>query len=264
MTQGIVLTVIFIVFLAFIIAILIVALTYTANKPVAPKESASTAIVEYTSSTASTTTSTSTTSSISTTTSTIPLKIMEILYSPDKIYRGDDAIISVSMGDDAKGSKLHINGDYKGVIGDSVFNLLSLEGGQHNIVLEKDGYVNGTLMLQVDIDSYATSRDVRQKMSRGEEIQHIAKGKSVIRFYDTASCSICKAVVSQLNKLVDDNRDCVVYEKLSYYKYSAKLGPGLLPFIEVEGSMGERTANGPVKMSTVKNMVESTSGCDMN
>jgi|GEM_PF-4766419 len=214
--------------------------------------------------TTTTTTSTVFTPTTTTTSTTLLLGRIKMTIAPEMPYRLDDVIVTVSYdGEGSDKAALYLNGKLKDTLIDGTYRLISLESGHYEVVIERKGFWNASTSFDVDDDTYATSREVRQKLSRGQELVAMREGKAVIRFYDTSSCSVCKVVVSKLNKLVDDNRECIAYEKLSYYKYANKLGAGALPFIEVEGSGGQMNANGLVKMSKVRSMVERVSGCDM-
>ncbi len=207
---------------------------------------------------------TTTVPQIATTTTTIPLGVIHISIDPKNPYRKDDVYVTVDPDPHSeKKGLIKVNEKIIDTIGDDPFKLISLESGDYEVIVTMEGYEDSSYHFEVAQETYATSRDVRQKLSRGEELIAINEGKAVIRFYDTASCSICKAVVAQLNKVVDDNRECIVYEKLSYYKYSSRFGTGYLPFIEIEGKNGQMNANGQVKMSSIKNMVERVAGCDI-
>jgi hypothetical protein len=127
----------------------------------------------------------------------------------------------------------------------------------------KGGYANATAAITVDMDTYAASKDVREELTPELRRKAFDEGKADVRFYETSFCSNCDYVRKQLAKVVDKNRRCIVYERLSYYSHANELGNGELPFIEVEGARGTYRTNGVIPMSKVKEMVFAASGCDI-
>ena len=174
----------------------------------------------------------------------------------------DDAVLSVEVeGVKVTGASVYVDGVYSGPTDAGEYVILSLDGGTHEVVVEWGGHRNSTVFIVVDDRTYATSSDVHRGLSLAERQKAFAEGKVSVRLYEMSFCSLCAAVRRKVDPLVDRNRHCIVYEKLSYYKHSAELGGGSLPFLIVEGPRGTYRDNGLVKISTVKRMIESASGC---
>jgi hypothetical protein len=270
MDAGLVYTLVFILFMVVVLAGLIGGIIYLTadggNKP--PEKPATTT---YTTSTSTTTTespitptSSSSTLTTTSTTTTLGFRVLTVTYSPEKLYRLDDAVLTVeSGGSPITGALVYVDGEYSGSTADGSYDILSLTGGMHEVVVVKQGYMNVSVTVTVSEDTYATSKDVHRELSLIERNQAFLEGKADVRFYTTPFCVNCAQVRRKLDKLVDDNRECIVYEKLSYYKYRNELGGGDLPFIIVQGDNGEFTVNGLVSMSRVEDMIERASGCDM-
>ena len=193
------------------------------------------------------------------------MKTLTLSYSPERLYRFDDVQLTVdSGGDPVSGASVYVNGEYWGVTNDGNHTLLSLEGGTYEVSVSRDGFTEASVTVVVNAATYATSQDVRMEMSPAERQRAFDEGRADVRFYETPFCTNCALVRGKLNKLVDSNRGCVVYEKLSYYKFRNELGTGERPFIVVEGSYGKYTVNGRVSMTKVKDLIERASGCDVS
>ena len=107
-------------------------------------------------------------------------------------------------------------------------------------------------------------------MTREERLRVFAEGKANLRVYDSPGCIICRQVVPAIGKFVDNNRRCIVYEKLHYFDHTAELKSifdlkqGLeFPLVVVEGRRGTYKANGYVSTSLISSYVVSASGCDI-
>jgi hypothetical protein len=191
------------------------------------------------------------------------MKGMTLAYSPARLYKGDDASLDIrSGGERIMGAAVYLDGALAYQGGEN-YPLFRLDGGTHRVAAVKGGYTNGTIVITVDADTYATSKDVREELKPEERRKAFEDGKADVRFYETSFCSNCDYVRKQLSKVVDKNRRCIVYERLSYYSHANELGNGELPFIEVEGAKGTHRTNGVIPMSKVKEMVFAASGCDI-
>ncbi|MBD3387973.1 MAG: PEGA domain-containing protein [Candidatus Altiarchaeales archaeon] len=263
MDSDVKLTIVFLLLMVLVLAGLIAGLAYlTYSAPESPPLTTTTSS-STTTSTASSTSSTTVT--IVSTTTTTTLRPLHISSSPDMLYRFDDAILNVtSDGDGLSGAVVYVNGEFDGTTVDGFYRLLSLEGGEYDVVVSKDGHYNASTRVVVSPDTYATSKAVHEELSLLERQMAFADGKASVRMYETSFCSNCRQVRPKLDAVVDSNRDCIVYEKLSWYSHQREAGGGTLPIIVIEGSRGEFRVTGIVPMSTVKSMVERASGCDVS
>ncbi len=271
MNTGLLLTLAFIAFMVVAAGALVVGLVVFSGEdalklPETPSTTTSSSTMPSTTTSTIIHPSTTTSTSTSTTISNPPLSVS---HEPDVIYSGDDVRLNVgSSGEPVTGASVYFDGRYEGPTEDGGYLVLSVPGGVHEVTVSLEGHGNASVTLDVDTDTYATSRDVIRELTPSERQQAFAEGKADIRFYESTACPVCRVVGARLNKLVDDNRDCIVYEKLSYYQHVNELTPLFgarvsLPLIIVEGSNGVFKANGEVSMTSVKGMVERASGCDV-
>ncbi|MFH0861987.1 MAG: PEGA domain-containing protein [Candidatus Altiarchaeota archaeon] len=230
-----------------------------------------------TSTTSSSTTSTSTTSSTqappeepttttASTTTTLQLKPLLASFSPKDPYKGDDVIVNASSyGTRLEGLSVYLDGRLYGGC-DIQCELLSMGGGSHTVVLAKMGYENATLTVELAPTTYANSPAVRTKLTPAQRQAAMNAGKASLRVYDSPGCTICAQVMPMINKFVDNNRECVAYEKLHAYDHVSdpdvkSFGVTTFPLIVVEGSRGKFKANGYVTAAMINNLVVQASGC---
>lgn len=265
MNLGLTVTLAFMLFLFAAAVALVAGIIYldardSGPDPAPPTPSSTTTSTSVTS---SSTIPTPTTVTTSTTSTTLP-GILSIEYFPEVIYRLDDVVLSVEAdGEPVTGAEVYVNSELSGGTRNGAYTMVSLSGGYYQVFVAHPGYENASISFTVDERTYATSKDVRERMTQSERAQAIADGKASVRFFDSPGCSICAAVRPKLDKLVDDNRQCIAYEKLSFLRYRTEegLGSGSLPFIVVEGSRGRFIVNGLVSMSRISDLIERSSGC---
>jgi len=282
MNLGILMTVGFIVFMVILTAGLIGWVLYigTGNEIYRATTTQTTVSTSTTSTTESTTTAATSTTLVSrsaetlettsTTSTTVP-KRMKVTYSPETIYTEENVYLTVTEGGGTgiRGATVYIDGTLMYQIQEEKYPLLGLEGGEHELTVSKDGYENVTLTVNVDPETYANSKMVRRELTAGERAKALSLGKADIRFYETSFCPNCAAVVRQLNRVVDKNRDCVVYERLVYYKYVNELSKEFkngesLPFIIIDGPDGRAfKSSGIVSMNSVRDAIQRSTGCDI-
>jgi hypothetical protein len=149
------------------------------------------------------------------------------------------------------------------------YEIQRLDAGNHEVIVAKAGYANGSISIIVDSNTYSTSKDVKVRLTREERRMAISQGKANVRFYETAGCANCRYVLNYLNKIMDKNRDCVAYERLNLYAQDNAndvrdvFGDKslALPFIIVDGSRGRQSGNGLVPASRIRDMIGQASGC---
>lgn len=241
-------------------------------------------------------TSTSTTSSVSTTvssttvettvssipTTTVPkaslsLNITPSAYNPDdsdtlRLYDGDTAVLSASdaSGRDVDGVEVYVGGELKGTT-DSAGKLVfgPVEGGDYTLTAKKTGFEDSDMDLSVWDSEYGLSIYVRRKLEDSERDMNIRKGRVNLRFYDLPSCSICRVMRPTVSDIVSPNRDCILYEVISLWKYNeelaGKFGQTTTPVMEIQGQSGFFQTSGFVPSSQLETMIQKASpSCDIN
>jgi hypothetical protein len=189
---------------------------------------------------------------------------MDLVIPDKKFFLNDEVSVYVSSnGQPMDGVEIYLNHILHGETDEGYYAIENLPGGDHMISVKFDGYYEVSAPISVSDDSYATSRDVRSPISETEKQKANSDGKAIVSFYETSFCTNCDVVRRKLNIVVDKNRDCLVYEKLSYWKYRDRLWSGSLPFITIDGRLGTYKANGLVKMESLKGMMERASGCEI-
>ncbi|MBU0762508.1 MAG: hypothetical protein KKD39_05730 [Candidatus Altiarchaeota archaeon] len=259
-------TLAFLAFMVFVFSVLVGALIYAESQlQTPPQTTTSSTLVSTTSSTSSTTSSIfASTTQIQTTTSTLP-GVISVTYSPKNIYHLDDVYINMSSSRSSdQPYVIYLNGLLRDQTHSDTYSILSVSGGEYEVIVSRHGFKNVSVKFDVDKTTYGNSKETSIKLSPGERQKAIGSGKASVRFYGSSSCSICASVRPRLNKLVDDNRECVVYEKLSAVIHPEEVLPGLLPTIVVEGRYGLFKISGMVSMDKVKDMIKRASGCGVN
>jgi hypothetical protein len=190
---------------------------------------------------------------------------MTLSYSPAKLYKGDNAMITLKSGSTmVSDASIYVDGAFKGGTYGGVYNLERLEGGTHVVTAAKEGYMNATANVTVDENTYAKSKEVKEGLTAAERKAVISQGKANLRFYETSFCSNCAAMRPRIEEFVNENRDCIAYERLNAYKYASEVEPAIvLPYIVVEGPLGKRKTNGVVSMTVIEDMVAGVSRCDL-
>jgi hypothetical protein len=193
---------------------------------------------------------------------------MTVKYSPESPYKGDDLGLEVtSYGTAIGGYSVYLDGYLYGGC-DVDCHILTMTSGRHTIVVAKDNYQNLTFSVEVKPTTYANSPDVRTELTNGQRASVINSGKADLRVYDSPGCSICAQVIPVINKIVDNNRQCIAYEHLHAYDHMSEpdvksFGVTTFPFIVVEGSRGKFKANGFVTSTLIKNLITEASGCGL-
>ncbi|MFH1054911.1 MAG: hypothetical protein V1744_02320 [Candidatus Altiarchaeota archaeon] len=272
MNMGLTLTLGFMILLAVVLAVLVGGIIYMDSggaEVVAPTQTTdtTTSTTPTTTTTTTETTDTTATSTLSTTSTTLELKTLSVSYSPNKLYKTDDVNLDIKSGGiPVHGATVFLNGRVVDQTGEFSYTILSLEGGSNEVVASHDGYYNSTLTIDVEKTTYAASQVVRRELTAAERQRAISDGKADLRVYDSPGCAICAIVIPAINKLVDRNRDCIVYERLHAFDHTSELKAfkgDYFPYIIAEGSLGTFHASGQVSMSQVKDMIERASGCSV-
>jgi hypothetical protein len=270
MGSGLFSTVLFILFMAFVFASLVGALIYANSTVSSPKQpydgGAPTTMESSTTSKTATSSVVQTTFTLPPTTSTTTLAGYVVAsYVPDTFYLLDNVLLNYSStAHSTETYAIYVNGILRDSTTSESYALAGLPAGEYDVVIARKDFRNATLSFEVLKDTYSTARERTFKLSHGERLSAINAGKASIRFYDSAFCSICAAIRPRLNKLVDDNRECVIYEKLSAFQHPEEVIAGTLPTIVVQGKHGTFKANGQVSMQKISDMIERASGCKVN
>jgi hypothetical protein len=209
---------------------------------------------------------TSTTAPQPTTTTTLPPKTMTVSYAPREPYKGDDITLEIGGLEGAKAS-VYLDGAAYTTCGRAC-ELLTVQGGVRKVIVSAEGFANASLEIQVTTSSYANSREVTRRLTPDERAKVVASGKADLRVYDNPGCSICRQVIPVINKIVDNNRECVAYEKLHAYdnpddvrEFNGKFD--YFPYIIVEGPGGRFRRNGFVTSTEIKDMIADAAGCQV-
>jgi hypothetical protein len=277
MNFGLAMTLGFIIFMAAVVVAIIGVMIYMDSSGV-PEASP-------TSMTASTT-STSTTSSTTTlftplteptettsTSTTLSLKPLAITYSPAKLYLHETATLRVtSEGEPQTGASIYLDGRPAILSNNGDDQLTSLDAGYHEVTAYKEGYSNATANFTVDKSTYSHSPAIRLGLTPEERLGAISDGKADLRFYENPGCTQCITVLNYLHKIVDKNRQCMVFERLNVWNPSANkeaqelFGKNTVlsfPLIVVDGSKGTFKTQGVVSPDAIRDMIGRASGCSV-
>lgn len=201
---------------------------------------------------------------------TTTLKTMTVDYQPKNIYLEDDVNVTARDGQNRiLDVALYLDGVPLSESDYDIKWIRSLEGGSHTVTVAADGYYNATFNLTASKTTYSGSRDVRHELTVRERSEALAAGKADFRFYDSPNCPNCRAVLSYLGRIIDKNRDCVVYEKLWVYDHPQELqvffGKSTVqfPLIIVDGPLGTSKTQGIVSANHIRDMISQTTGCEV-
>lgn len=239
--------------------------------------SVSTSTTSTTSSTSSTTTSTAAFATIMQTTTTIPASTtsvlaanIELTYSPETVFHGDELnIIATSDGYPLVGAAVVMDGYPKGKTdANGQYAIKRMVKGERTISVQKTGYKTESVGVEVKTYSYMHSSLVRQKKSSSERQAEIAKGKVVVILYDWPNCQNCLNVKRALADIVPQNRGCISYEWLNTYldrdvqqELYGLLGAKnfVTPYVIIHGPGGEYHMNGAISSRTLNSRIKSAS-----
>jgi hypothetical protein len=277
MNLGLALTLGFIVFMAAVIAAVIGALVYLDSGGEAARETTTTtaSTATTTSSTASSTLPTSTTEPLETssTSTTLELRAISLTYSPEKLYLHDKASLEIkSGGEPLMGASIYLDGQLAIPSNNGDDQLPSLEGGPHKVTAVLDGYASATINITVEGSTYSHSPAVRGGLTPEERRSAISEGKADLRFYENPGCIQCITVLNYLNKIVDKNRQCMVFERLNVWNPTSNKEAQALfgkdtvlsfPLIVVDGQSGQFKTQGIVSADAIRDMVTRASGCSV-
>jgi len=276
MNLSVTLTIMLVLMMAVMVAALVGGIIYLDSNPTQNPPASTTLPTTTTSTSTTTTESTSTTipatvASIeaSSTTSTIALRPLSVTVPAAKLYKFDDANLTVaSDGTPVRDGFVYLDGNLLYQASGYSYPLLSLDGGDHKVTVSAEGYENATVAMIVAQTTYANSPERRKNISQDQKDEAFAEGKALISIYDNPGCPNCVLVINAVSKLVDNNRDCIIYQKLYYTEYSnsnsLKDYKGVVfpfPLVIVEGSRGRYTSTGLVSASVIRDYAISASGC---
>lgn len=213
------------------------------------------------------------------TSTTLPGLVFQLNITPEKYYekdsaslmlfKGDTGVVSVRGANDNKPAGVEIFVDDKpaGFTNeDGRLEIRNLEPGNYTLYAVKDGFSPASLNFSVWKSPYGLSIFVRRMLPESSRDEYISDGKVNVRFYDLPSCAICRVMRPRVSDIVSKNRDCVVYEIISLWKYSEELTGRFIgmttPIIEIEGPGKSFQTSGMVSSQKLEDMlVKASPGC---
>jgi len=191
---------------------------------------------------------------------------LEINTTAKKYYKNDDLTVLVtSRGERVEEATVTVDGTEQQATnsqGEATF--YALEGGEHEIKAEKNGYNTSHATINVSIYSYPYSEDVRIQRTPAERRSLIDQGKVVFRFYDSPSCAYCRIMKPWAAEIVNRNRECIAYELLVLYYDGPREEVRELfedeesvstPVIVIEGLGGRYVSSGPLSKTELEDMI---------
>lgn len=219
----------------------------------------------------------STTTILSQTSSKFSLNVTPVSFNPDdpetlRLHKADMAVVTVSDdgGNPVSGASVYLGDDSAGVTDSGgTLRIGPLKDGDLTVRVEKIGFNPARLDVNVWESSYGLSTHVRRRLASSVRDDYISRGFVNFRFYDLPSCAICRVMRPKVSDIVSPNRDCIVYEIISLWKYNKELAGkfGLMqtPVIEIEGSNGMFQTSGYVSPAKLEDLIEKASpSCDVS
>lgn len=201
-------------------------------------------------------------------------KKMRVNASPDKFYEGDpktkgfypgdnlNLLVSNGKGDPVEGARIEFDNAYAGSTNENgKFQVQNLESGNHTLNIAKEGFEDEELNISVYRSMYAMSLAVNRLLDSEIRAKYIADDRANLRFYYLPNCSLCKIMEPKVAKIVNEHRDCIVYEHISMWIYNNdpeiknQFAGKLTPVIRIVGSKANYETQGLVSPESLLDMI---------